>query len=247
MNYGREAWMVDHDPDRMEEVRRHVVDHSFWAYVDTQGVGVAPNEGGACCENRWTGLGAHRLDCDYWPHVRGNDQCIAANGNRAQCRQDPLPGVPFCGFHMDRAWLAMLAFVENERGEAAISGAAFDRRLTLEYLGVEEAQVRDAKRLLQAQPERVYFFAADGFVKIGRSVHPERRVRSLSGTLAPEGVNTATGTLLGTVVGGCEVESHLHRRFLAYRTVGEWFHLEPIRAEVESLIARDADEMANTA
>lgn len=108
---------------------------------------------------------------------------------------------------------------------------------------VEVAAVRDAQRTIESRPERVYFFAAGHAVKVGRSINPEKRVRSFGKILAPEGVDLTAGHLLGTIPGGCHVETALHRQFHRHRLVGEWFSLEPIREQIEGLIA-GAEERA---
>lgn len=73
--------------------------------------------------------------------------------------------------------------------------------------------------------ERVYFVEALGFVKIGRSVDVDSRLKSFATSLPVE------PKLLGTVPGGLDdqgrsVEAVFHERFAHLRVRGEWFRHE---------------------
>jgi hypothetical protein len=76
----------------------------------------------------------------------------------------------------------------------------------------------------------LYFIEAinTGFIKIGRSNNPERRIIQLS-TGSPNQL-----VLLGTISGGSVLEAELHRRFGYLRERGEWFKLsEELRTFVK--------------
>lgn len=242
--WSREEWLNDLDAKAVKRVRRQIEDHGFWTYVDSQQN--AHTHMGEC-ETRLHPVTGRRTICTDWRHVRGDDTCLAANSSLLQCRQQTLPGLPFCGPHFDRVWEAVQAFVSTERVAELTREAEFDaqrmresaRRKVLREeaaVAVEVATLRDARRALAAQPERVYFFASGHAVKIGRSINPEQRVRTLGATLAPKDVNVRAGHLIGTIPGGSAVEHALHMRFRPHRLVGEWFSLEPIRESIAVVI-----------
>lgn len=67
----------------------------------------------------------------------------------------------------------------------------------------------------------LYFIEAldSGFIKIGRSVNPERRLAQLS-TGSPSKL-----VILGKISGGSKLEMDLHKRFGLSREKGEWFKI----------------------
>lgn len=74
----------------------------------------------------------------------------------------------------------------------------------------------------------IYFVLNGEFVKIGVSDAPRKRIASLqTGSPFPLEV-------LAIVEGGYELEAELHRRFAAYRLLGEWFQYAP---PIQELIA----------
>lgn len=241
--WSHEVWLRDIDADELAETRRYVEDYGFWAYVDSQ---ANSNGHPGPCQTRMNPALGMRVDCSDWRHVRGDDTCLAANSYLIQCGQPTLRGLPFCDFHFDRVWKAALAFVTQDRDRVEAIHEKFERQTVYSYYEIDAAAVRDARRVLAAQPEQVYFFAADHAVKIGRSINPAHRVKSFGATKAPEDVDPKTGVLLGTIPGGHHVESALHLRFRPHRLVGEWFALEPIREDIEHLLSQDAD-LAETA
>jgi hypothetical protein len=88
--------------------------------------------------------------------------------------------------------------------------------------------------------ERVYFIRSGGYVKIGRSLYPERRLAHLKKekgqTVIPDYVNMEVAELVATFPGGRRVESKMHLRFSKYRVAGEWFRWSrEVREFVESL------------
>jgi len=82
----------------------------------------------------------------------------------------------------------------------------------------------------------IYFVECAGFVKIGHSMRPKRRV------LAMQVSNPLQCRLLGYMRGGTDAEGKIHRnmkrRSLHHR--GEWFHLtEDLRAAIEEVLEED--------
>lgn len=213
------TWLrLNFHEDDASHVRQTIADSDFWHYVDTQ---AAPYALRCTCSARDIGEDPR---CQCWDHQRGSS-CLAGNAQRERCRMRPVLNVPFCEFHLERAWEALYSLAHGTlldhhlRERESFWGKASTRA------DVDAAQVEDARRALESRPERVYFYAVDGFVKIGRSVHPEQRVKSFGAVLAPEGIDIRAGRLLGTIPGGSSVELALHQRFRPHRAVGEWFHL----------------------
>ena len=102
-----------------------------------------------------------------------------------------------------------------------------DGKRGMEYrqAGVEVAQVRDARAILEGCAERVYFWRCGPYVKVGFSKDVARRTRQFlrgRGCLFPDGIDPAQGCLLGTIPGGRNVETAIHRH-LGPPVVGEWF------------------------
>lgn len=67
----------------------------------------------------------------------------------------------------------------------------------------------------------LYFIEAvnTGYIKIGRSANPDRRLAQLA-TGSPNAL-----VILGKISGGAALESEIHRRFEVDRERGEWFRL----------------------
>lgn len=224
------TWRHATDPEALAFERKWEADRDFWEYVDSQSFGGY----------------RHRHSEEAWATQRSLD-CLALNSRGERCTQTPLGRVPFCDFHFDRAWTRIEAFVADERLARVNRMAELDHSIIMREAKLDVAMVRDAKRALALQQERVYFFAADHAMKIGRSINPERRVRTLGSTKAPEGIDIAAGELLGMIPGGCNVESEMHRRFARHRLVGEWFDLGPIRSEIADLIEQSAVDLKESA
>ncbi len=85
------------------------------------------------------------------------------------------------------------------------------------HKGYTDAFVRIRKAC--SEDSFLYFIEAvnSGFIKIGRSVNPERRLEQLS-TGSPNQL-----TIIGKISGGSALEAELHTRFDAQRERGEWF------------------------
>lgn len=234
MNWARAP--REHEIDNVAHLMERADGETFWDWVDST-PGHTPF---LFCRCREDG----RERCPIWDHQRDGEWCLAASSERKRCSSHVIPGTPFCDFHMERAWV----FLVGVAGEVAtkyhgrmLAGAratyAAKEEEMFRRLELEKALKWDAAEAARRTNERVYFYVAGHAVKVGRSIHPERRVRTLTGTKAPEGIDVAAGELVGTIPGGCHVEGELHRRFGAHRLVGEWFEHEPIRDDIAALIA----------
>lgn len=81
----------------------------------------------------------------------------------------------------------------------------------------------------------VYFIvtADERFVKIGYSAFVMNRLKSI-GTIGP---GTRDLRLIGYLAGTMATEKELHKQFVAYRDVGEWFHYaDEIRKFAKTLL-----------
>lgn len=97
----------------------------------------------------------------------------------------------------------------------------------------ELAELKSTKLTNTYKPKKesptqlVYFIRCEGFVKIGISSNPEKRLldlqRSGNGTLAPPRIDLTTAEIVTTEPGGRAKESELHDMFAYLRIVGEWF------------------------
>jgi hypothetical protein len=97
---------------------------------------------------------------------------------------------------------------------------AADVAIPLEFSRDEvEARLRGeaTNAAIPAGDERVYLIKGGSRVKIGTSINPIKRLKSMQ-TGSP-----VLLTMLGAVPGGCEREGGLHRRFASKRAHGEWF------------------------
>jgi hypothetical protein len=107
-------------------------------------------------------------------------------------------------------------------------------------ISLPATQLLDVLDEYTANAERVYFIRSGGYVKIGRSLHPERRLAHLKKdkgqTVIPEYVDMNVAELVATLPGSRRVESKMHLRFSKYRVAGEWFTWsKEVREFVESL------------
>lgn len=75
----------------------------------------------------------------------------------------------------------------------------------------------------------VYFIKAGHRIKIGQSLDPELRLKSIRGgsTQMPRGLDPSNAKLLATEPGGQRREQELHRKFAHLRVAGEWFDNGP--------------------
>lgn len=97
------------------------------------------------------------------------------------------------------------------------------------------------------RPHYVYFIVAaprsagERLVKIGTTTDVDRRLSEIrkGGAKTPDELSADTHTLhlAGWTVADGETEKHLHRAFAQHRRGGEWFALDPIREDINQLLA----------
>lgn len=78
----------------------------------------------------------------------------------------------------------------------------------------------------------VYFISDGEFVKIGYSANPDGRLGEIQ-TGSPKLL-----TLIATMPGDTELEQAFHYRFAEYRTVGEWFQITGLLAELLTVLCK---------
>lgn len=94
----------------------------------------------------------------------------------------------------------------------------------------------------------VYFIRCGGFVKIGASHSPQKRldsIRAAGGVLTPFLLDLSGAELVTTEPGGFTREKALHARFKHLRHTGEWFTEAPeLTKYIEAIAARSAPRSA---
>ena len=97
---------------------------------------------------------------------------------------------------------------------------------------IEDITVETMRAMLEEpQDSYVYFIECDGYVKIGKSVHPSSRFKTLTGaggggTISPNGINLKRAKLIGYVPGTEKLEKRFHGLLHKHRVEGEWFRLD---------------------
>lgn len=89
----------------------------------------------------------------------------------------------------------------------------------------------------------VYFIKAGHRIKIGQSLDPELRLKSIRGgsVQMPRGLDPSNAKLLATEPGGQAREQALHRHFAHLRVAGEWFNNGPeLKIYISELTSRAA-------
>lgn len=107
-----------------------------------------------------------------------------------------------------------LAEIKSERGQReAVRRAAFERAVA------ERAPPPKPRKKPFLANGYVYFLRAANTVKIGFSINPRERLRSIQ-TGCPEDAR-----IVKIVEGSMKTEKLFHERFAEYRLGGEWFDL----------------------
>ena len=174
-------------------------------------------------------------------------------GRSRRCRRYDLNEHGYCRAHADewKPQVRIRHLADNaRRGLGSVfktyGEQVIDEALTEIAQGVARNISLPASQLLDVldeytdSAERVYFIRSGGYVKIGRSLYPERRLAHLKKekgqTVIPDYVNMEVAELVATFPGGRRVESKMHLRFSKYRVAGEWFRWSrEVREFVESL------------
>ena len=186
--------------------------------------------------------------CDAWvlnPHGPARKRCSNSATHK-------LAEVSFlCTKHMNMVVDQIEDLVESRMKDdldIAVSGLALYRKMYGPITQSQIDQMEKMDRLMDTPfeewpkaPERyVYFIECEGYVKIGMSGNPERRLKSLqvsgNGTYAPKLIDLTTAKIIAVEDGGPERERELHQRFDSSRYTGEWFTKTPeLMAYIDSL------------
>jgi len=159
-------------------------------------------------------------------HLEPYDLCIAiTDESRGPCGRRALshlgdwvdedgdwyPGQPFCESHL------------AEVLEGAKAHLLLDAESKAEIRAKEQLEVAKAKRRLtnKGRKEYVYFAFRHDRLKIGHTIQPRQRIRTLE---------TQMGAEFNKVIfveGKRSKEALLHRKFAEHRLIGEWFKPHP--------------------
>jgi hypothetical protein len=121
----------------------------------------------------------------------------------------------------------------------------------LEAMGDITVQTMRAM-LEQPQNSYVYFIECEGYVKVGKSVDPNSRFKTLTGsggggTIFPNGINLKKAKLIGYVPGTEKLERHFHFLLREHRGKGEWFRLDSKVAKfIERTLGKGEGTMRGT-
>jgi len=167
------------------------------------------------CEPRFEGDSYVLCAVCNWREVLDLETCRGETQIGGRCKKQPNFESRFCNIHS----------YEDERSRAkrwySISRSIFAAEM--DY-AIEQLQ------------HYVYIIMADGFVKIGHSVNPELRLKSLKSqsdaTLRPNKVNQENMKLLKVVKGGYGLEQMLQHMCVRSRVIGEWYKHDSFVAEI---------------
>lgn len=86
------------------------------------------------------------------------------------------------------------------------------------------------KPTVTGKPTYLYFIECQEYIKIGLSVDPAERLKTLrksgNGTNAPRGIDLWEAQLMRAEPGTLEDEQAMHKKFAHLRVEGEWFKAE---------------------
>ena len=186
--------------------------------------------------------------------------CLYIKGNhdgtmRSRCRRRDVDETGYCCHHVGE-WKPKRRF--HQLSSKLIYGfgglfkaygrAVYDDALqeiaerTAQQIVLPMNSLLDIVDVHTKNAERVYFIRSGGYVKIGRSLHPEQRLGHLKKdkgqTVIPDCVDMSVAEIVATFPGGRRAESSMHYRFHKYRVAGEWFRWsKEVREFVDSLNA----------
>lgn len=146
-----------------------------------------------------------------------SEQCGAYRYGKVRCgrqsKQMAMDIVPLCKSHLETFQRHLRA--SEDKGLRKALAKYIDAKI------VERQDRRDAAL--------VYFISAGRRIKIGQSLNPELRVKSIRGgsVQMPKGLDPSRARLLATEPGGQAREQELHRQFAHLRVAGEWFDNAP--------------------
>jgi hypothetical protein len=150
-----------------------------------------------------------------WREVLDLQTCKAETQYGAKCKRIPRTETGYCSHHQheDEAEKARLWYSRS--------------KMILDW------QMVDA---LDVYADYVYVIAAAGFVKIGHSVNPEQRLKTLQAgkdkTLRPKQIENQELKLIKKIKGGRNLEQMLHRMCSRSWVIGEWFKHDSYVSEV---------------
>ena len=189
--------------------------------------------------------------------------CLGTRSDGTRCRRDKGLHGGYCTDHYMQATRRYSDTVQS------FSLGEFDKwERSIEHVSVITAKINIIKRIalqeeitaiqlrdiLDDYESYVYFIECEGFVKIGKAVNVQARLKQLKspgdGTLKPPHIDMKKAKLLGTVTGGLGTEGMFHRELHSHRVEGEWFKLNTKVAQTIELALEnkiDLSEIVDTA
>ena len=199
-------------------------------------------------------LGELEVLCLYCHHQDVvESSCLGTTNRGARCRKEWLDEFGYCESHReDRkpskrirqtsyATVRSLGRLFELYGHAVVQEGLDEISARIESdLRLKERSLADVLDRFTRDAEQIYFMKADNMVKIGRSLHPDQRLKNLQSnkgqTVIPDSVDMSRAVIVARFPGGRRVESSLHLRFRRYQVAGEWFRWSPeVRRYVEGL------------
>ena len=186
--------------------------------------------------------------------MRYDQQCAAAvqapDGTVRRCSRESIGGdplyltlIPVCSWHFDKARRQFAANLEDEIAELKQDAKRHecDGQAAVRAYMEEELDGQLARAERHRAASQVYYMRCGEFIKIGVSITPAyrlRTIREIGGVLSPDGLNLALTKLVATEPGGQSHERAMHRQFAHLRHTGEWFTETPeLTAHIERIAA----------
>jgi len=189
--------------------------------------------------------------------------CLGTRSDGTRCRRDKGLHGGYCTDHYMQATrrysdtVNSFSLGEFDKWEKSIEHVSvitakinIIKRIALQ----EEITVAQLRDLLDNYESYVYFIECEGFVKIGKAVNVQARLKQLKspadGTLKPFHIDMKKAKLLGSITGGLGTEAMFHRELESHRVEGEWFKLNTKVAQTIELALEnkiDLSEIVNTA
>lgn len=186
------------------------------------------------------------------------NQCVAAvqaiDGTIRRCSResdsiDPnyLTLVPICSWHYTKARRQFAAPLEDEVAKLKSAAAAHEceGQAAIEAYELERYEQSLSRAERHRKASQVYYMRCGKFIKIGVSISPLYRLRTIretGGVLHPADLDLGKTTLVAFEPGTQEHEAAMHAKFSHLRHTGEWFTETPeLTAHIEAVANAQLD------
>lgn len=170
-------------------------------------------------------------------------QCVAAvqaiDGTIRRCSRDSdstdpnyLTLIPVCSWHYTKARRQFAAPLEDEVTRLKSDAAAHEceGQAAIEAYELEQYNQSLGRAERHRKASQVYYMRCGEFIKIGVSISPLYRLRTIretGGVLYPAGLDLSKTILVASEPGTQEKEAAMHVKFSHLRHAGEWFTETP--------------------